>query len=220
MCPCNYGRLGAFLTTAAIYLAFQFGGIAAMIDLALAGNIIGIAWAVGAVLGVGNLFVGISEALSHDDGFEAGSVIFSGGVIGLAAWGLEHHWYLSGGPVWLHLSRAAWFGLIGSEVFNIWLNLRNIARRGREFGSYDTNPVPVEQPRRLRRRRSIEWVEEIEGNGVEAHHLITHDHPGSNTHFPEIDHEAAPQIVYVKDRNGDFIPVQLPDAVPVSRRLR
>jgi hypothetical protein len=218
MCPCNYGRLGAFTVTACMVWALAFGGIPATVNFALAGNFIAIAWAVAAVFGVGWLCIGISEALSHDDGFNPRSVIFSAAVIGLAAYALRNGWYLRGDALLFYLSRAFWWGLIGSEVFAIWLNLR-----GRRHARCPVIEQP--QPSRLRRRRRFTIEEEIEGHGIEAEHMRLSGFNGVNrpAHgYPDlIEHDGgAPQIVWVRDRNGNFIPVQLPDAVPVGRRLR
>jgi hypothetical protein len=213
-CPCKEGRYGAFGLVVSVYWAMQCGGVAAMLNLVSAGAGMGIWWAIWTGCAVLLLIEGIRQALSHDDNFDGQSVAVSVGLIGLALWALAHHWFWIG-PEWTtHISRVVWPGLIASEVFNLWLNFR-----GRRHAA-PVAPVVRDEPRRLRRRRSIEWVEEIEGHGVGADDLARH-HLGSNTHFPEIDHHGeAPQIVYVKDREGNFIPVQAPGSVPVSRRLR
>jgi hypothetical protein len=57
---------------------------------------------------------------------------------------------------------------IGSGTFDHLVGEAVERSRGRRHTA--PIPEPVEQPRRLR-RRSIEWVEEIEGDGIEANAL-------------------------------------------------
>jgi hypothetical protein len=218
MCPCQFGRSGAFTLTACIYGACALGGLPAMLAALHAGNIIAIGWAVAVFFGAGWLMIAVGEALSHSDPFVPQSVLWSVGVIGLAGYALRHGWYFSGNALLFHLSRAAWHGWIASEVFNIWLNLRGIGRHRRVTPVSD--PMP-ETTTRLRRRRSIELVEEIEGRGVEAGDFVRHlgvdSHAGT---FPAAagQDQPAPQVVHVKDETGNFVPLQLPKAT-LNRRL-
>ena len=183
-----------------------------MDKLVCAGTAMGIWWAVWTGLAAVLLIEGVRQARSHDDSFDGQSVLVSVGLIGLALCAFANRWYYLTDDCVGHASRVFWLGLLGSEAFNLWLNFR-----GRRHTV--PLPAPVEQPRRLRRRRRIEWTEEIEGHGADdlARHL------GANTHadvFPAVGHDGQPvQLVYVRDeRTGEFIPVQLP--VPVGRRLR
>jgi hypothetical protein len=235
MCPCQYGRVGAFLTTAAIYLAFQWGGIPAMIELALAGNLIAIAWGAAALLGVGNLLIAIREALSHDDGFELSSVVWSGVLIAIAAWGLVHHWYLGGGALWFHLSRAAWVGLIASGVFNIWLNVRGFRRRRHDDQAPVHHPAPPHISAVPLTQRSLRRFQSQNGEWSEATEWYGNNHPYQPREKffpapPQFSENATPQIVwlpdergeliaYAPDRNGNYIALP-PQQVPVNRRLR
>jgi len=231
MCPCQYGRIGAFLLTGCIYWAWvSWGGLPAMFAGLQAGNIDAIAWAACALLGVGNLWIGIREALSHNDVFYLPSVLWSLGVIALSGWALEHGWVLTGNAWLFHLSRAGWFGWIASEVFNIWLNLRGSIARRRDLAPIVApiaNPrlhreVPQQQAGWLRRRRIL-LIEDSEGEGIEAQEFLrglgANHHLGSNTPAPPgfIGHESAPRIVHVPDRNGNLIPVRLPGRAKVRQ---
>jgi hypothetical protein len=229
-CPCKEGRYGAFAIVVSFYWAMQCGGIAEMLHLLTAENGMAIWWAVWTGCGVLLLGQGIIEALSHDDETNGASVLVSVGLIGLALWALAHRWFWLGDEWVAHASRVFWFGLLGSEAFNLWLNFR---------GKRHAAPAPVapvvrdDEPRpqgfRLRRRRRVEVVEEIEGNGVwqagyeQGWHDAVVEFQRQN-HVPAVgDDGAAPQIVYVKTKDGAFVPVVLPaadDPVPVRRRLR
>ena len=167
--------------------------------------------------------IAVGEALSHADPFVPQSVLWSLGVIALAGYALGHGWYFSGDALLFHLSRAAWFGWIASEVFNVWLNLRGIGRRRYARRREDAAPMP--EPR-FRRRRRLEWVEEVEGRGVAADEFARHLGPNLRADLPPAVGQPVPvpvpQVVYLKDENGNFVPVPLPrdDAVPANHRLR
>lgn len=219
MCPCQFGRLGAFLLTACLYWAWALGGLPAMLAALHAGDILAVAWAGAALFGAGWLLIGIGEALSHADPFNPRSILWSAGVIALAGYALSHGWVFGGNALLFHLSRAAWFGWIASEVFNLWLNLRGLGRR-REV---DASPVcaPGRQEvltgPRFRRRRRLEWVEDVEASGDIP--CPAAPPPGFSIRAaagPVGQDQPLPQIVYVKDKNGQFVP--LPGAVPLDRR--
>src|SRR6516162_5666504 len=98
MCPCKEGRIGAFVTVLFLCLALEWwGDLPSMLAQLKAGVPLAIGWAIFAGCGVVLLLDGIRQALSHDDGFDGGSFIWSVGVIGLAFYGLSHHWYLTDG---------------------------------------------------------------------------------------------------------------------------
>jgi hypothetical protein len=241
MCPCNLGRLGAATVTACMYCAWVMGGLSVMLAGLHDANIIAIGWAAATVFGVGWLLIGIFEALGHEDAFVLPSFLWSVAAIGLAGYAIEHGWYLTKpildwgcahcgvDAVFFHMSRAFWMSLIASEAFNIWLNLRGIGRR-RYVPPMPAMPERTPEPKttRLRRRRRIEWVEDIEGRGIGAEELAQHlgSMVGSTARanvLPAVGQSpAVPQVLYAKDENGNFIPVQLPpdSAVPVIRRLR
>jgi hypothetical protein len=217
-CPCKEGRYGAFGLVVSIYWAMQCGGFAAMGNLVAAGASMGIWWAVWTGFAVVLLVEGIRQALSHDDAADYQSVFVSVALIGVALWALAHNWFWVGAEWTTHVSRVFWPGLLGSEAFNLWLNFRGRFRR-----RVAAMPAPVEQqPFRLRRSRSIEWVEEIEQSGwQEGHDQGWHD---ALIEFDRQHHavgrDGVPlQILYVRDEHGNFIPLP-PEQVPVNRRLR
>lgn len=225
-CPCKEGRYGAFALVVSIYWAMQCGGIGATLNLVTAGTALGVWWAIWTGIGVGSLAEGIRQARSHDDNFDGRSVLVSVGLIGLALWAFAHHWFFLTDDWVGHASRVFWFGLLGSEAFNLWLNFRG----RRHAVAPMPEPVEVEQPRRsprfgLRRSRTIKVVENIEGRGIDADdlaRLLAH-HLGANTlappHAPPVlEHNgAAPQIVYVPGANGQLIPVALPSPERLPR---
>jgi len=128
MCPCKEGRIGAFVTVLFLCLALEWwGDLPSMLAQLKAGVPLAIGWAIFAGCGVVLLLDGIRQALSHDDGFDGGSFIWSVGVIGLAFYGLSHHWYLTDGSS-VQTSRALWFSWMASNAFNIWLQLRGQLR--------------------------------------------------------------------------------------------
>jgi hypothetical protein len=223
-CPCKEGRYGAFGLVVSLYWAMQCGGFAAMFNLVTAETALGVWWAIWTGLSVLALIEGIRQARSHDDNFDGQSVLVSVGLIGLAMCAFANHWFYLTNDWVGHASRVFWFGLIGSEVFNLWLNFR---------GRRHAVPVPVEPPRRsprfrLRRSRTIKVIEELEGRGIDADDLarLLANHLGQNTRLapphiaPSVGHDGQPvQLVYVRDeRTGEFIPVRLP--VPVGRLPR
>jgi len=128
MCPCQYGRLGAFTSACCIYWVWAVGGPPVMLAGLYSGNLGAIGWAIAAVFGVGWLLIGVFDALSHDDDFVPQSVLWSISAVALATYGIWHDWYVIGDPLLFHLSRAAWFGWIASEALNIWLNMRGFPR--------------------------------------------------------------------------------------------
>jgi hypothetical protein len=206
--------MGAFVTVFCLAWALQFGGLASMLAQVSAGVPFAVGWLIVGGCGGVLLVHGIFEALAHDDDFEAGSFLYSVGVIGLAVYGLTHQWYLSDGSA-VQFSRALWFSWIASNAFNIWLQFR---------GRRHTAPPVVQEQRapagylwrRLRTRQTRDWREEIyEDVQPLPDYQIAAPHIA-----PVLEHDgAAPQLGYV-DRHGNFIPVQMPDAVPVNRRLR
>jgi hypothetical protein len=219
MCPCQYGRLGAFTLTACIYWAWAAGGLSAMVAGLEVGDILAVVWAGAALFGAGWLLIGIGEALSHSDAFVPQSVLWSVGVIALSVYALRHGWYLGGAL--FHASRAAWFGWIASEVFNVWLNLRGLGRH-REVARSPAICAPTRQEAltapRFRRSRRLEWSEEVEG-----HADLIQRAPGFSVWRtpPVIGQDGATQIVYVPDERGQLIPVQiagLPAKAGIRRR--
>jgi hypothetical protein len=208
-CPCKEGRYGAFALVVSIYWAMQCGGIGATLNLVTAGTALGVWWAIWTGIGVGSLAEGIRQARSHDDNFDGRSVLVSVGLIGLALWAFAHHWFFLTDDWVGHASRVFWFGLLGSEAFNLWLNFR-----GRRH-------TPEIQERRSSgffgrgRRVRVGIVYENRRLDDAPDYLAAPPHAS-----PVLEHNGeVPQLVYVQDGNGNFIPVQLPP-VPVGRRLR
>jgi hypothetical protein len=181
-----------------------------------AGNAVAIGWAALSFFGLCWLWLGISEALSHNDGLDERSAGWSFWLAGLCGWALWHGWFLDGNAWAFHLSRAFWLSLMASELFNLWLNFRGIFRRRAPVPVVQPNPFLINHGPRVIRG----YVEVIEGQGVEnlARHL------GSNTRpLPRvIGSDGQPvQIVYVQDeQTGEFIPLQVPNNDRVPRRLR
>jgi hypothetical protein len=218
MCPCNYGRWGACVLTWCLVWAYQHGGIAFLVPLALAGNVIAIIWAAAAAVGVVWLVTGLREALAHDDSFDGPGLSWSVGVLALCTCAMYQHWFLLGDAPGAFISRTVWLGWAASNLFNLFLQLR-----GRRHAA-PVPPVFRNEPRpqrfALRRSRTIKVIEEIEGRGLQQlpPEYRTAARPVSSD---LIEHGgASPQIVYVKTKDGAFVPVVLPaadDPVPVKR---
>jgi len=222
-CPCKQGRIGAFCLTFGVYWVCILG-LPFLIGQIEDGNPFAIGWAIISFLGGVGLWVGITEALSHDDGLDERSAGWSLWLAGLCGWALWHGWFLDGNVWAVHLSRAFWLSLMASEVFNLWLNFRGVFRRSRP-----AVPQPVRQARPLlpltqRIVRRVRLTRSGDGEWTEARELYGHNHALPERFFPPVigpDGEVQ-QIVYVRDeQTGEFIPVELHnDRVPVSRRLR
>jgi hypothetical protein len=101
VCPCQNGRIGAFLLTLGLNCIWMDHGV----------------WPLpGLMVGVGALMIrsGIKEARSHDDNLNEASAFWSLIIGGLSAYALWHGWS----------ARPFWLSLMASEVFNLWLNFR------------------------------------------------------------------------------------------------
>jgi hypothetical protein len=218
--PCEAARYGACFSAYALYMAW-LSGLPPMIALVEHGNALGIAWAVFGGLGIAGLVAGVGAALTHDDPFRPRSFLWSVGVIALGSYALLHGWVLTDSAFDYHLTTALWLGWMASNLVNVLLNLRGffLPRRPR-FVDGVARPVPRRAPLLRRRRVSTEWIEEIEIRGIDAGDFPL---PG-DVHLPSgvlpdliAPGGPVPQIRYVK--HGDtFVPVPVPDAVPVQRR--
>jgi hypothetical protein len=233
MCLCVQGRYGAGALAWAIYYTYLEGGLRALLSLLLAGEPGAILEAAVGLVGGAMMFVGVREALSHDDEFDMWSFLYSAGAVGLALYAMQQGWFLTGSPSLWRISHGIWLGLLASNGFNLWLQLRGPRHAVRSepvspARSPNINSIMLDDPQpvarhRLRRSRTIKIVEVIEGQGVEslARHL------GANTPYyppphasPVIgrDGRPVPQILYVQDEEtGEFIPV-LPDRVALPRK--
>ena len=74
MCPCMLAPAGAFLLTLALY-CLGVVGVSPMLAHVAQGDALAIVWAAVAALGVVDLLIGVVEALSHNDKFDAGSFV-------------------------------------------------------------------------------------------------------------------------------------------------
>src|SRR5262249_53763943 len=101
ICPCQDGRIGAFLLTLGLYCIWIDHRVAVLLAL---------------IVGVGVLMLGsgIKEVRSHDDNLNEASAFWSMILGGLSAYALWHGWDASG----------FWLSLLASELFNLWLNFR------------------------------------------------------------------------------------------------
>jgi hypothetical protein len=223
MCPCQYGRVGAFLLTFAIYWAWVLGGLPVMFAQLQAGNIIAIAWAVAALLGVGNLLIGVREALAHDDDFELSRAVWSFGVIGICSWALWRGWFIRSNWFWFNVSRCGWLAWEAAEWFSLWVQFRGPRRRH--------NAPPAAAPLS---QRSLRRVRSKDGEWSEATEWYGNNHPyqprekffptppqisqnGAALQIVWLPDERGQLIAYAPDGNGNFVPVQLPEQTP---RLR
>jgi hypothetical protein len=223
MCSCLQARYGAGWLAVCIYLAYVLAGsVQAMIDLAQAGNIIGIAWAV--VAGFSFLFVvmRLRQAMSHNELIEQSSFAWSIGAVGISAYAMQQGWYLRGDALLWHASRAFWWFWLAENGLSLFLQLRNLAPR------HVPNPEITNSParyvwRRLRVRQTQTF--DVEGVNIDADDLarvLAHHLGSSNTQRlpygpPSIGHSGTvPQIVHVQDENGRVIEIELPqrDLVP------
>jgi hypothetical protein len=174
-----------------------------------------IRWTGIVVIGLLCLFGGMNEIRRHGHDVHLESVAWS--VLVVAAVGYLLFSMAPNNTLNFHLLRMVLVGWGVSNAFNLWLQF---ALRRRTAPA--ERPVPVVRvPRLLRRRRvSTEWIEEIQGHGIEAGSFppvhAVHLPPGASPDM--IAHNGAvPQITYVK--HGDtFIPVDVPEAVRGRRR--
>ena len=221
--PCEAARIGAFVVTYAIYVAWLYG-LGPMLALVMQGNGLGILWAGVGGLGLGSLIGGIGSALTHEDPFRAGSFVWSVGVIGLGLYALQHHWVLTDSAFNYHASVAFWLGWMASNAVNLWLQLRGRFRLSRRPVRGPTSIREPRAPRPSRYVRITETLDEFEeGHGIEALPLTRR---GAMRMPPRgapdvVEHDgAAAQITYVRQPDGSFVEVLLPDALPVNRRGR
>jgi hypothetical protein len=219
-CPCGGGRVGAFLFVCCLYY-LSLTGVPHMVAQVQHGAPEGIGWMAIIGLGIACIFIGVASALSHEDAFRADSFCWSVFVVALCSYALLHDWVPKDGVHNDHIVYGWWLAWGASNAFNIWLQLRGILSR--------RQPLPVmqtaQQPElRHRRRMTTEWLEEVEGRGIDAGFVL----PASRSATPlpgyagpgVIEHAgAAPQqLVYVKQGDA-LVPVLLPDT-QMQRRMR
>jgi hypothetical protein len=222
-------RVGVALLTWCVYSAvfapvFFGASFAAVFAAAMQGDI-PIRWTGIAVIGLLALFGGLNEIRREGHELHVGSVVWSMLVVPVVGWlllspqGFNHPL----NTLNFHIARMVVVGWGVSNVFNFWLQFRDVIRRRRR-PVVAAKPVPMARvPRLLRRRRvSTEWVEEIEGHGIEAGEfpaLRGAVRPPPRVSPDVIEHGGnAPQITYVRQPDGSFVEVPTPHAVPVDRR--
>jgi hypothetical protein len=214
MCSCLQARYGAGWLAVCIYLAYALAGsVQGMIDLAQAGNIIGIAWAV--VAGFSFLFVvmRLRQAMSHNELIEQSSFVWSLGAVCVSLYAMQQGWYLRGDALLWHASRAFWWFWLAENGLSLFLQLRNLAPR------HVPNPELTNSPARyVWRRLRVRQTLDVEGVNIDAGDLarVLAHHLGQNTQRlpygePSIGHSGAvPQIVHVRDQDGRLIEIELP----------
>jgi hypothetical protein len=231
-CPCRAARWGVALLTWCVYSAIFapvfFGTSFATVFAAAMQGDIPMRWAGAAVIGLLSLFGGLYEIRRHGHEMHLGSVVWSVLVVGFVGWLLFSHggslalkaFDIQVSPLSGHVVRAVMWGWAVSNIFNLFLQLRDVFRR-RPIIDVPSWPVP-RVPRMLLRRRWVTIEDEIEGHGIEA--LLTRMghaamRPPPRVSPADIEHDGAlPQIAYVRQPDGSFIEVHLPDAVPDRRR--
>jgi hypothetical protein len=138
------------------------------------------------------------------------SVLWSVGIVCLSVYALRHGWHLQGDALNFHLSRAFWWGWLSSNAFNLFVQLRGLVPQ-----RADVEPVIETTPssplryvwRRVHVREAV-----YEGLAPLPDARPPHVPP-----LPAPDEIALPEIVYVPDQGGNFIPVE---RVPVERVRR
>jgi hypothetical protein len=223
-CPCRAARLGAALLGVCIYAALWpqvfFGtSFEAVFAAAMHGDI-PIRWTGIAVIGLLCLLFGLHEIREQGHGFVIGSFLWSILVIALLVWAVTVRWpspAAAGVSVFgFHLWRAALIGWACGNAMNLIVQLRGL--RGRRA---DDPPAPPNPARLMRRTRvTTEVTEEIEDHGIEALPLA---HRAAMRLPPRVSADligrgALPQITYVRQPDGTFVPADDADAVPVRRR--
>lgn len=207
--------MGAVLLTFAAYW-LSLTGLSPMFAQIAHGDPAAVAVAVMAGAGVICAAAGLAAAFTHDDPFRVESFVWSVAVLTLGVYALRHHWVLTDSACAYHASRACWFAWMASNAVNVWLQLRGSFGRRQPVVTMQRPQVP-----RLRRRRvTTEWLEELEGRGIEpcvlaGNSAVQLPHRIS----PDVIEQggALPELVYVK-RGDAFVPI--PDAMPVDRRQR
>jgi hypothetical protein len=201
------------------------------------GDALGIFWALAGGLGIAGLVAGIGAALTHDDPVRGDSLVWSVGVVGLGIYALRHQWVLTDTAFNYHLTRALWLGWMASNAVNVVLNLRGFFWRRAAAAADDivSRTIPNIFPRAgVVRRQRVTFEEEIEERFINGqldhgemfqHYKLLMEIKGRRTR-PSVspdgteDNGTAPQIVHVRQPDGTFVEVHLPDAVPVAGRVR
>jgi hypothetical protein len=235
-CTCRGVRLGVGLLSMCGYSAFYspvfFGAsLAAVVADAMRGDV-PVIWTACAVFGALSLIGGIYQIRRDGHGFKAGSFIWSCGVGGAVAWRLAHYPDCIGQTGWFgyvidafnyHLVRMLLIAWLASNASNVALNLFEAWRLHRRARPV-RRPVAQPEPGDVLHGRQVteEWVAEFDAHGIEgaleAVRNALHAPPHASTDLIE-GGEGVPQIDYVRDENGDFVPVMPPgERVPVRRR--
>jgi hypothetical protein len=235
-CSCRGLRYGVALLATSLYSAAYstvfFGKpFAEVVAGAMRGDV-PLIWAGVAAFGVLSLIGGVIHIRRDGHGFKAGSFIWSCGVVAAVAWRLAHYPDCIGQTGWFgyvidafnyHLVRMLLVAWLASNASNIALNLFEVWRLRRRARPV-RRPVAQPVPRDVLHGRQVteEWVAEFDAHGIEgaleAVRNALHAPPHASTDLIE-GGAAVPQIDYVRDENGDFVPVMPPgERVPVRRR--
>jgi hypothetical protein len=183
-------------------------------------------WAGCAVLGLVSLVGGLHRVRTEGHGLKPGSFLWSAGVIAAVSWLLAN--YIGPGLTYTawgdHVVRMLLIAWAAANASNIVLQLSEVWRRRPVVDVFA--PQPMRERgwlETLRRRRSIEVIEDVEGLGLDADDLARLlNRLGANTLAPPhgspvIEQGRAPQIVHVPDENGNLIPVAVPGRNKVPR---
>ncbi|MGH7065753.1 MAG: hypothetical protein ACREET_16895 [Stellaceae bacterium] len=200
MCPCNYGRFGAGLLAWCVYRIWLVGGLRAFIALVVAGDGVAVFFAVLTGLALLMLWHGVSAARAHLHMIEGPGVLWSAGVVGLAAYALSHGWFLHGGAAEFHISRSCWWVLLSSNAFNLWVQLRGLVPRRAPVVIEARPSSPVRTVwRRLQVREAV--YEAVEQRPADPPARVPPP-------LPALEESAPPQIVHVPDESGTFVPLE------------
>lgn len=127
--PCEAARVGAFFFALSAYWGCVVVGLAPMVAHVMQGDLIGLAWVAGVVLGGVGLVRGIRSALSHTDQIRWDSLAWSSGVLGLGFYILVHRsTALAASPFGSDATRAVLLSWMASNGLNLWLQLRDHIR--------------------------------------------------------------------------------------------
>jgi hypothetical protein len=235
-CSCRGLRYGVALLATSLYsAAFSsvfFGKPVAEVVAAAQRGDVPVIWSGVAVVGVLSLLGGFIHLRRDGHGFKFGSFIWSCGVVAAVEWRLANFPASMIGTgcfgyvfdaFGYHFMRMMFIAWLASNASNIALNLFEVWRRWRSRPVYRPVAQPIPRSVLHGRRVTEEWVGEFGAHGIEAALQAVRNALHAPPHVSSDligDSSAGPQIEYVQDENGDFIPVMpsARDRLSVRRR--